>query len=293
MPYQSFINYLSFEKRASAHTITAYKKDLEQFFQYLQEHYQIKEPQQVEHTFIRSWMAHLMESEISAKAINRKLSSLRSFFTYLIKQGELDKNPLSKIIAPKIPKRLPAFVPKNSIDELFENVNFSDDFTGKRDKLIFEIFYNTGIRLSELVNIKPSDIDEANKTLKVLGKRNKERIIPIHESLLVKINDFITYTKSAIDTAENYLFLTEKGKKIYPRLVYTIVNTYLSRVATITQKSPHVLRHTFATHMLENGADINAIKELLGHSSLSATQIYTHNTIEKLKNVYDKAHPRG
>ncbi|MFN7015266.1 MAG: tyrosine-type recombinase/integrase, partial [Bacteroidia bacterium] len=217
----------------------------------------------------------------------------RSFFTYLIKQGIVEKNPLSKIIAPKIPKRLPAFVPKNSIDELFENVHFSDDFKGKRDKLIFEIFYSTGIRLSELINIKPCDIDEANKSIKVLGKRNKERIIPIQQSLLEKINDLISYTKSNINTSENYLFLTEKGKKIYPRLVYTIVNTYLSRVATITQKSPHVLRHTFATHMLENGADINAIKELLGHSSLSATQIYTHNTIEKLKNIYDKAHPRG
>lgn len=293
MPYQSFINYLRFEKRASAHTITAYKKDLEQFFQYLQEHYQTQEPQQVEHSFIRSWIAHLMEGGISAKAINRKLSSLRSFFTYLIKQGILDKNPLSKIIAPKIPKRLPTFVPKNSIDDLFENVHFSDDFTGKRDMLIFDVFYSTGIRLSELVNIKQSDIDEANKTIKILGKRNKERIIPLQESLLIKINKFITFTKTNINTAENYLFLTEKGKKIYPRLVYNIVNTYLSRVATITQKSPHVLRHTFATHMLENGADINAIKELLGHSSLSATQVYTHNTIEKLKKVYDKAHPRG
>lgn len=293
MPYQSFINYLSFEKRASAHTITAYKKDLEQFFQYLQTHYQISAPQEVEHTFVRSWMAHLMETGISAKAINRKLSSLRSFFTYLVKQSVLDKNPLSKIIAPKIPKRLPAFVPKTSIEELFENVHFSDDFIGKRDYLIFDIFYSTGIRLSELVNIKHSDIDESNKTIKVLGKRNKERLIPIHERLLSKINEFISYTQSNINSSENYLFLTEKGKKIYPRLVYTIVNTYLSRVATITQKSPHVLRHTFATHMLENGADINAIKELLGHSSLSATQVYTHNTIEKLKNVYDKAHPRG
>ncbi len=293
MPYQSFINYLSFEKRASAHTITAYKKDLEQFFQYLQKQYQIQEPQQVQHTFIRSWMAHLMESRISAKAINRKLSSLRSFFTYLIKQGKIDKNPLSKIIAPKIPKRLPVFVPKKSIDELLDNVHFSDDFTGKRDKLIFEIFYHTGIRVSELVNIKHTDIDEDNKTIKVLGKRNKERIIPIQQSLLEKINDFIKYTKSNFKATDNYLLLTNKGKKIYPRLVYSIVNTYLSRVATVTQKSPHILRHTFATHMLENGADINAIKELLGHSSLSATQIYTHNTIEKLKNVYDKAHPRG
>jgi integrase/recombinase XerC len=293
MPYQNFIDYLKFEKRASVHTVTAYSNDLDQFFQYLHKYYQITAPKEVEYTYIRSWMAHLMESGVTARAINRKLSSIRSFYTYLIKQGDVDKNPLSKIIAPKIPKRLPAFVPKNSIDELLENVHFSDDFTGKRDKLIFEVFYSTGIRVSELVNIKLNDIDEANKTIKVLGKRNKERIIPVHQSLLKKINEFITFTKTNINTAENYLFITEKGKKIYPRLVYKIVNTYLSRVATITQKSPHVLRHTFATHMLENGADINAIKELLGHSSLSATQVYTHNTIEKLKNVYDKAHPRG
>lgn len=293
MPYQSFIDYLSFEKRSSAHTISAYKKDLEQFFQYLQTHYQVSSPKEVEHTFVRSWMAYLMENGISAKAINRKLSSLRSFFTYLIKQGLLDKNPLSKIIAPKIPKRLPSFIPKNSIDELFENIHFSNDFKGKRDQLIFDVFYSTGIRLSELVNIKKSDIDTSNKTIKVLGKRNKERIIPVSEALLSKINEFLKFTDANIKTAENYLFLTEKGKKIYPRLVYTIVNTYLSRVATIKQKSPHVLRHTFATHMLENGADINAIKEILGHSSLSATQVYTHNTIEKLKNVYNKAHPRG
>ncbi len=293
MPYHSFINYLSFEKRASAHTITAYKKDLEQFFQYLHQHYQIQEPQQVEHTFIRSWMAHLMESGISAKAVNRKLSSLRSFFTYLIKHGVVDKNPLSKIIAPKIPKRLPAFVPKQGMQNLFENIQFSDDYIGKRDRLIFELFYQTGIRLSELVNLKISDIDFSNNAIKVLGKRNKERIIPVSQALLDAIEIYIDDSEKEFNNTENYIFLTEKGKKIYPRLVYTIVNTYLSRVATITQKSPHVLRHTFATHMLENGADINAIKELLGHSSLSATQVYTHNTIEKLKNVYDKAHPRG
>jgi integrase/recombinase XerC len=293
MPYQSFINYLSFEKRSSAHTITAYKKDLEQFFQYINEQYLIQEPQLVQQSYIRSWIAYLMEKGISAKAINRKLSSIRSFYTYLLKQGKIDKNPVTKIIAPKIPKRLPVFVPKNSIEELFEGNLFSNDYIGKRNELIFEIFYCTGIRLSELVNIKHHDIDFYNKTLKILGKRNKERIIPLNEALLDKINEFIKLTKNNINTTENYLFLTEKGKKIYPRLVYKIVNNYLSKVATITQKSPHVLRHTFATHMLENGADINAIKELLGHSSLSATQIYTHNTIEKLKSVYKKAHPRG
>jgi len=293
MPYQSFINYLSFEKRSSAHTITAYKKDLEQFFQYINEQYLIQEPQLVQQSYIRSWIAYLMEKGISAKAINRKLSSIRSFYTYLLKQGKIDKNPVTKIIAPKIPKRLPVFVPKNSIEELFEGNLFSNDYIGKRNELIFEIFYCTGIRLSELVNIKHHDIDFYNKTLKILGKRNKERIIPLNEALVDKINEFIKLTKNNINTTENYLFLTEKGKKIYPRLVYKIVNNYLSKVATITQKSPHVLRHTFATHMLENGADINAIKELLGHSSLSATQIYTHNTIEKLKSVYKKAHPRG
>lgn len=295
MPYQSFINYLKFEKRASNHTITAYQKDLEQFFSFLSEQYQINRPKQVEHTFIRSWTAYLMDNGISAKAVNRKLSTLRSFFTYLLKQGEIEKNPLSKIIAPKIPKRLPNFVPKKSINDLLDNVHFANDYNGQRDKLIIELFYSTGIRLSELIHIKPGDIDVSNKTLKVLGKRNKERIIPIHDNLLEKISAFITYSNTLIliGKKEDYVFLTEKGNKIYPRLVYNIVNNYLSRVATITQKSPHVLRHTFATHMLENGADINAIKEILGHSSLSATQIYTHNTVEKLKAIYNKAHPRG
>jgi integrase/recombinase XerC len=293
MPYQSFIDYLSFEKRASAHTITAYKKDLEQFFQYLKTHYQITSPQEVEHTFVRSWIAFLMEQKISAKAINRKLSALRSFYTYLNKQGIVQKNPLSKIIAPKIPKRLPAFVPKSAMDKLFEDNMFADNYIGNRDKLIMEMFYQTGIRVSELVNLKISDIDFSNNSIKVLGKRNKERIVPISQSLISTINTHIANIETEFSDELNYLFLTEKAKKIYVRLVYNIVNTYLSRVATITQKSPHVLRHTFATHMLENGADINAIKELLGHSSLSATQVYTHNTIEKLKNVYDKAHPRG
>lgn len=293
MLYQNFINYLKFEKRVSNHTIKAYKKDLEQFFSYLLDHYQLNHPQQVEHTYIRSWMAYLAQNGFGARAINRKLSALRSFYAYLIKQREIEKNPISKIIAPKIPKRLPTFVPQKSIDDLLDNVYFTNDYKGIRDKLIIELFYSTGIRLSELIHIKPGDIDTSNKTLKVLGKRNKERLIPLHDNLLEKINSFITFTNSFINKNENYIFLTEKGNKIYPRLVYNIVNNYLSRVATITQKSPHVLRHTFATHMLENGADINAIKEILGHSSLSATQIYTHNTVEKLKAIYNKAHPRG
>lgn len=293
MLYQNFINYLKFEKRVSNHTIKAYKKDLEQFFSYLLDHYQLNHPQQVEHTYIRSWMAYLAQNGFGARAINRKLSALRSFYAYLIKQREIEKNPISKIIAPKIPKRLPTFVPQKSIDDLLDNVYFTNDYKGIRDKLIIELFYSTGIRLSELIHIKPGDIDTSNKTLKVLGKRNKERLIPLHDNLLEKINSFITFTNSFINKNEDYIFLTEKGNKIYPRLVYNIVNNYLSRVATITQKSPHVLRHTFATHMLENGADINAIKEILGHSSLSATQIYTHNTVEKLKAIYNKAHPRG
>ncbi|MFN4235414.1 MAG: site-specific tyrosine recombinase/integron integrase [Bacteroidia bacterium] len=292
MPYQSFIEYLKFQKRASIHTVKAYQKDLEQFFQYLDNNYHISLPEQVESTYVRSWMAYLMQSGITPKAMNRKISTLRSFFTYLVKQQKLHKNPISKIVAPKIPKRLPSFVPKNNMDDLFKNIHFSDDYKGKRDELIIDIFYSTGIRLSELINLKKTDIDTINHTIKVLGKRSKERIIPLNENLIIKINEFLKFTETKIKSSENYLFLTEKGKKISPRLVYTIVNTYLSRVATIKQKSPHVLRHTFATHMLENGADINAIKELLGHSSLAATQIYTHNTIEKLKKVYDKAHPR-
>lgn len=292
MPYQNFIDYLKFQKRASIHTVKAYQIDLEQFFQYLDNNYHISLPEQVESNFVRSWMAYLMQSGITPKAINRKISTLRSYFTFLVKQQLIQKNPISKIVTPKIPKRLPSFVPKNSMDDLFKNINFSDDYIGKRDELIIDIFYSTGIRLSELINLKKTDIDTINHTIKVLGKRNKERIIPLNENLNSKINVFLKFTETTIKSTENYLFLTEKGKKMYPRLVYSIVNTYLSRVATIKQKSPHVLRHTFATHMLENGADINAIKELLGHSSLAATQIYTHNTIEKLKKVYDKSHPR-
>ncbi len=294
-PVVSFLSYLQFEKRYSSHTITAYEEDLEQFFTYLQQQFRMQEPalKEIKSSFVRSWLASLKEAKNSAKTINRKISSLKSFFKYHLRTGELEQSPMTTIVSPKIPKRLPVYVEQKDTDTLFQHVEFPDTWNGRTDRLILAIFYNTGMRRSELINLKESQVNTAANTIKVLGKGNKERVIPVSPVLITEISEYIASKKSIESPDRVYLLINEKGKQVHVQYVYNAVKAYLSLVTTVDKKSPHVLRHTFATHLTNNGADLNAVKELLGHSSLAATQIYTHNTIEKLKDVYKKAHPKA
>lgn len=286
----AFIEYLKFEKRFSNHTLVAYANDLKQFVSYLNDTYDIANILEVGHVVIRSWIVALMEKKISPRSVNRKITTLKTFYKFLMRQGVVVENPMLKIQSPKTSKRLPVFVEKGMMDSLFDNIEFGDDFEGRRNKLIMELFYATGIRLSELINIQQKDVDVNLCQLKVLGKRNKERILPFSNIMKGQIEQYLQL-KPKSDT--EFLFVTNKGGKLYDKLVYRMVNSYLDKVTTIDKKSPHVLRHTFATHMLNNGADLNAIKELLGHASLSATQVYTHNTVEKLKHIHKQAHPKS
>ena len=289
---QSFIHYLQYEKRFSKHTITAYEGDLKQFFTFLEEQYDLKAIENIPHGVIRSWIVNLMELKITPRSVNRKISTLKTFYKYLLRQGLLKENPMLKIQAPKTSKRLPVFVEEDKMEHLLNNIPFKDDFEGKRDKLMLEMFYASGMRLSELIQLKLTDINLSSGTLKVLGKRNKERIIPIAQALRHQIEGYLS-DRNQVTQKEERFFCSESGKGMYEKQVYRLVNKYLTLVSTIDKKSPHVLRHTFATHMLNNGADLNAIKEILGHASLSATQVYTHNTIEKIKHIYKQAHPKA
>jgi integrase/recombinase XerC len=293
MHKEAFINYLRYEKRLSPHSVIAYSNDLDQFFIYLKGVYSLDDIKEVNHAIMRSWIVSMMENKISARSVNRKISTLKSFYKFLLREKVLEINPMHKIQSPKNPKRLPVFVEESKMNALIEDVSFSDDFEGRRNLLIIEMLYSTGMRRIELVNLKETDINFQNSTVKVLGKRNKERLIPLTPEMKDLIKEYIEYRNKYIITKDDHLFLTEKGNQIYPGAVYRIVKSSLDKVTTLAKKSPHVLRHTFATHLLNNGANLNAIKELLGHASLAATQIYTHNTIEKLKSVYSKAHPKA
>ncbi len=286
----SFLQYLQFEKRLSSHTILAYSSDLDQFCSFLQTTYNIKNISEINHTVVRSWIVELMDQKISPRSVNRKITTLKTFYKYLLRQNSVKENPMLKIMSPKTSKRLPVFIEKDNMNVLIDNVDFGDDVDGVRNKLIIELFYATGIRLSELINLKQANVDFYACQLKVLGKRNKERILPFNNEMK---NSLQNYISQKVDLPNEFLFEMKSGKKMYEKLVYRLVNNYLSLVTTIDKKSPHVLRHTFATHMLNNGADLNAIKELLGHANLSATQVYTHNTVEKLKNIHKQAHPKG
>ncbi len=289
----SFLNHLEFENRYSKRTITSYKTDILQFRTFCRNN-SVNDIQHVDSKLVREWIIFLIEKGCENRSVNRKISALKSFYKYLIRQGTIQKSPLIKIDSLKAKKRLPGFITDNQINVLFNDVEFESDFAGVRNRLILEIFYQTGIRLSELINIRDTDIDRFNLTLKVYGKRKKERLIPIDKGLLTEIDNYFDYRKRTIDRLKyNFLLVTVKGLKLYPKLVYRLVNKYLSMVTTLDKRSPHVWRHTFATLMLNNGAAIGAIKELLGHSNLAATQIYTHNSFEKLKKVYNQAHPRA
>jgi len=294
MQEKLFENYLRFEKRSSPHTINAYLSDIDQFNQYLHLVYGITELKEVGHQHIRSWVVQLIEQDHAASSINRKISSLKALFRYLKKLGHVSVNPLSKVVSPKGSLRLPQFVDEAGMETLFDQKLFTEDFPGVRDKVIIELFYNTGIRLSELINLKENQVDLAGETVKVLGKRNKERVIPVSRQFAAILRDYLTLKKQQnFPNQSEFLIVSNSGQKVYEKLVYRIVNRYLGMVTTINKKSPHILRHTFATHMLNRGAELNSIKEILGHSSLAATQVYTHNSIEKLKDVHKKAHPKG
>jgi integrase/recombinase XerC len=291
---QQFLDYLSFQKRYSRHTITSYQNDLTAFFDFMFTQFGETQLAAIKTTFIRSWLAELKEKGLESKSINRKISTLKSFFKYQLRQQTITVSPMTAIISPKVNKRLPQFVDKKDVTTLLTHVEFPDTWAGKTDQLILHLFYNTGMRQAELTGLKETDISKSNGTIKVLGKGNKERIIPVSNQLLQKMQDYMEDKRKALEVFDKTILLvTASGKKLYPRYVYSTVNKYLAMVTTIEKKSPHVLRHSFATHLMNNGADLNAVKELLGHSSLAATQIYTHNTIEKLKDIHKKAHPKA
>jgi integrase/recombinase XerC len=291
---QQFLEHLKYQKRYSLHTIISYENDLATFAKFMLKEFPDTDIDKIKTSLIRTWLAEMKEDEMASRSLNRKISALRSFFKYLLKNDVIKVNPVSTIISPKMPKRLPQFVEEKDIHNLFSEIEFSEGFKGYTEKLILEILYNTGMRKAELISLKEYQIDISNSQIKVLGKGNKERIIPISKLLMNEIKFYITEKRRIIGKGEeNFLFVTEKGKSLDPKQVYNIAKKYLTKVTTIDKKSPHILRHSFATHLMNNGADLNAVKELLGHSSLAATQIYTHNTIEKLKDVYKKAHPKA
>ena len=287
---KNFLDYLTIEKRYSVHTTVSYKNDLNQFNLYLSESYSGIEFQKVEMIHVRSYMVHLLESKLAKSTVARKVSSIKSLYKFMKKEQLISSSPIQLLETPKLDSRLPVFLKEEEVVNLFEEFKFEDSFSGKRDKMILYLFYQTGIRLSELIGLK--DVDVRNGELKVLGKRNKERIIPLSFNIQPLIDQYLNL-KDELGFKKKYFFVTDNGNKLYEKFVYRKVNYYLSMVSSKQKKSPHILRHTFATHMLNNGADLNSIKEILGHENLSATQVYTHNTFQKLKSIHKQSHPRG
>ena len=291
----SFINYLEFEKRASRHTVLAYRKDLEQFSEFCLLSFEKEDISTADHPEIRAWIIDLVDQGLSSTSVNRKIATLRSFYKFLMRSGEITKDPTYKLRALKTPKRLPEFVQEDAIDKVLDELQFKPDFDGQRDKMVMEFLYLTGVRLSELLELKWKDIDLAGEAVKVLGKRKKERIIPITAGLKKNI---VSYRKVFQETFSNlqdsdYFIVINNKEQAYPMKIYRIVKEHLDLFAQTTKRSPHLLRHTFATHLLNKGADLNAVKDLLGHASLAATQVYTHNSMEKLKAVFEQAHPKA
>ena len=285
MYLDQFLNYLKNERNFSKKTIQSYLTDVDQFFLFNK-----VKPSDIRSNDIRAWIIYLKESGLESVSINRKISSIRSYFKLCNRESWINQDPSQKIKLLAVKKRLPNFFSESTMKNLFSEVKFPNDFTGSRDRLILEIFYSTGIRVSELVDLKKNQFNLTSKTLIVFGKGRKERIIPLLNNV---IESYKIYMKFRSNMKSNYLFLTVNSKKTYSKLIYRVVNEYLGKVTTISKKSPHVLRHTFATHLLNRGADINTIKELLGHKSLLSTQVYTHNSLEKIKRIYQKSHPRG
>ncbi|GAB3928775.1 tyrosine-type recombinase/integrase [Larkinella terrae] len=290
-----FLEHIRYEKRLSHHTLTAYRIDIDQFQDYLKSQYELEKPETATFHQIRSWIVSLVESGLDKTSVNRKIATLRSFFGFMLRRKVIETDPMLKVSALKTSKKIPVFVEEKPMETLLDDVDFPDDFKGLRDKLVLELLYGTGIRLAELVGLKMADVNLYEKTITVLGKRNKHRIIPVPPPLFALIQQYQQTKESEFEGKADpvYLILSDQGVKAYPVLIQRIVKRYLGLVTTLEKKSPHVLRHTYATHLLNRGADLNAIKDLLGHSSLAATQIYTHTTIDKLKKAYNQAHPKA
>ncbi len=291
MGIERFLEHLAFEKRASPLTVKAYGNDLRQFTAFLQQ-LGLKQLNAATDRAVRGWMMQLMEEGTGARSVNRKLSALRAYYRFARLMGEGSSDPTALVTPPKVPKRLPEFVAQRSMEQLLEHTQWPEGFKGQRDRLVLELLYGTGMRLAELCGLLPGDVDLRRGTVRVLGKRNKERIIPLALPLLEQLKEYLQ-ARAALPAKCGALLLDADGGPLTRRGVQSLVAYYLSAVTTQQKKSPHVLRHTFATHLLEQGADLNAVKELLGHASLAATQVYTHNTVEKLKKAHRQAHPRG
>ena len=290
----SFLKYISFEKRYSRHTVNAYHNDLNQFQVHLFGRFRTEQLSEATQLMIRDWVLSLMDAGVSARTVNRKIATLKAFFKFLLKKEFIKKDPTVNIKSLKTQKELPKFADESELSDFLDRVQFKESFEGKRDRLILELLYGTGIRLAELIGLKVSDFNAYQSTFKVLGKRSKERIIPVSRSLAELVKNHIAYKNDLFSNGFNaYLIEKKEGGRVYPMLVYRVVRKYLNQISSIDKKSPHALRHTFATHLLNKGADLNAVKDLLGHSSLAATQVYTHNSMDKLKSVFDQAHPKA
>jgi integrase/recombinase XerC len=292
MIVNSFLEYLRFERNYSEHTLTAYKKDLNSFHEFCVNEFDLENLVGVNYSQIRSWIVLLVDDGISNNSINRKVSSLKSFYKFLQKTRQITQNPLVKHKALKVAKKVQVPFTIKEVNEVIEALGQGNDFTSLRNKLIVELFYSTGMRRAELIGLKINAVHIETQSLKVLGKRNKERLIPLIPSVVNTIRNYLI-VRQEMKLETDFLLVTEKGNKIYETLVYRVINNYFSKVSTKVKKSPHILRHSFATHLLNQGADLNSVKELLGHSSLASTQVYTHNSLEKIKEVYNQAHPRS
>jgi integrase/recombinase XerC len=290
---EKYIKYLRYEKNYSLHTEISYSKDLYQFSEFLLSHFPDVDIKSVDGDLIRMWIVSLMEDKMSPRSVNRKLSALKSFFKYLLRIGEMSTNPMKKIVGPKTSKPIPAFVNNSDMEKILDDPMAEDGFEALRNHIMIELFYVTGIRRAELLGLKDIDIDFGSKTIQVTGKRNKQRLIPVSDDMLLLIRQYINVRNEEIENQSGYIFVKKDGEKLYPMMIHRIVTESLKQISTLSKTSPHVLRHSFATGMLNNGADINAVKELLGHSSLAATEVYTHTSFEELKKIYNKAHPRA